>query len=293
MTNSFTRALSGKIMIAFGLLSIMLMLIAVVTQCLPSEGKFSTLLIGVMQNLFVFILVAILAAKLCYGKVLAPLKLNVAPSWTGIAMVLLIAVVSLPAMNWLVYWNEHITFPQSMQHIYLAFKQMEDAAMQETNRMLVGNDFPTMLLMVAVVGLITGLGEEIFFRGFLLGAFEHSKIHIHLSVWIVGLLFSVMHCQFFGLFPRWYLGIWLDYLMIWSRSLWLSVIAHALNNSLVVITYYLSENTDISTTFINEIGVPPAGEFPVLATISAALTIALIAATKKILSSEKSPNTII
>ena len=105
MTNPFTRALSTKIMIGFGLLSVMLVLVSLLANSLLTEGKWVPLLIGVMQNLFVFVLVAMLAARLCYGKVLAPLKLTVAPRWQGIAMVVLVCVVSIPAMNWLVDWN--------------------------------------------------------------------------------------------------------------------------------------------------------------------------------------------
>lgn len=282
MTNPFTRALSTKIMIGFGLLSVMLVLVSLIANSLPTEGKWVPLLIGVMQNLFVFVLVAMLAARLCYGKVLAPLKLTVAPRWQGIAMVVLVCVVSIPAMNWLIDWNEHITFPESMHDLYLSFKQMEEMAQAETGRLLQANNLWMMLLTVAVVGVLTGFGEEIFFRGFLLGAFEQKKgLNIHLSVWCVGLIFSAMHCQFFGFFPRWILGVWLGYLMVWSGSLWLPVIAHALNNSIVVVLYYIAEHTQISTTIVEQIGIVPAGEFPWLATASALLTLALIIATPR------------
>ncbi|MGM9869408.1 MAG: lysostaphin resistance A-like protein [Sodaliphilus sp.] len=282
MTNPFTRALSTKIMIGFGLLSVMLVLVSLIANSLPTDGKFMPLLIGVMQNLFVFILVAMLAARLCYGKVREPLKLNVAPRWKGIGMVVLVCVVSIPAMNWLIDWNEHITFPESLQDLYVAFKQMEDMAQAETSRLLQGNNVWMLLLTVAVVGVLTGFGEEIFFRGYLLGAFEQKKnLNIHLSVWIVGFIFSAMHCQFFGLFPRWILGVWLGYLMVWGGSLWLPVIAHALNNSIVVVIYFIAEHTDINTTAVEQIGIAPAGEFPWLAAISAVLTLALVISTAK------------
>ena len=159
---------------------------------------------------------------------------------------------------------------------------MEEMAQAETGRLLQANNLWMMLLTVAVVGVLTGFGEEIFFRGFLLGAFEQKKgLNIHLSVWCVGLIFSAMHCQFFGFFPRWILGVWLGYLMVWSGSLWLPVIAHALNNSIVVVLYYIAEHTQISTTIVEQIGIAPAGEFPWLATASALLTLALIIATPR------------
>ncbi len=53
---------------------------------------------------------------------------------------------------------------------------------------------------------------------------------------------------------------------------------------MVVIVAYLTEQKVIGTDAIEKIGVPQASEFPLLAFISAILTIALIVATSKILS---------
>lgn len=282
----YIRSLSTKILIAFGTMSVGLTLFSLFATLITTDGersKYATLLMGVFQNLVVFGLAAVVTSKICYRKVLKPLKMNVAPSWKGIAMVVAVYVVSLPALNWLVDWNAHITFPDSMQQLYHTLRNLEDLAQKETNFLLQGNDLLITILIVLEVGLLTGFGEEIFFRGAILGAFEQKKgLNIHLSVWFVGILFSAFHFQFFGFFPRCFLGIWLGYLFVWSRSLWLPVIAHALNNGMVVIVAYLTEQKVIGADAIEKIGVPQAGEFPLLAFISAILTIALIVATSKI-----------
>lgn len=284
--NQYTHSLSVKILIAFGIMSIGLTLFSLLATLVTTDGersKYATLLLGAFQNLVVFGLAAIVTSKICYRKVVKPLKMNVVPSWKGIGMVVAVYVVSLPALNWLVDWNAHITFPDSMQHLYHTLKNLEDLAMKETNFLLQGNDFLTMMLIVLEVGVITGFGEEIFFRGAILGAFEQKKgLNIHISVWCVGILFSAFHFQFFGFFPRCFLGIWLGYLFLWSRSLWLPVIAHALNNGMVVIVTYLTEHNVAGADAVENIGVPPAGEFPLLALISTVLTVALIIATSKI-----------
>ena len=46
------------------------------------------------------------------------------------------------------------------------------------------------------------------------------------------LLFSALHLQFYGFFPRFFLGVFFGYLFYWSGSLMYPVIAHALNNFL-------------------------------------------------------------
>lgn len=291
--NRFTRHLSVKIVIAFGILSIALTIFSSLVYLFGAyqDDKYMTLLFGVIQNLFVFALSAVLMAKICYKEVARPLKLDVAPTWKGIGMVVLLYLASFPALNWLVDWNMHITFPDSMHDLYTTLKKIEDMAQEQTKFMLKGNDFFTMVLMVLMVGVLTGFGEEIFFRGALLGAFERKRsINIHESVWTVGILFSAFHFQFFGFFPRCYLGILLGYLFVWSRSLWLPVVCHALNNSLVVITYYLSEQKVVNADAIDKIGIPQNGEFPILALTSAVATVALIYATSKVLKSEHAAN---
>ncbi len=286
--NKFTRYLSTRLFIAFGLMLVGLTLFSLLAAILQANGgehsKLVTLLLGAFQNLVVFALAAIGMSKICYGKVATPLKLNVAPSWKGIAMVLALYVVSMPALNWLVDWNVHITFPDSMHQIYDTLKRYENLAQEQTNLILKGNDFFTMLLMVLQVGVLTGFGEEIFFRGAILGAFEQKKgLNTHISVWCVGILFSAFHFQFFGFFPRCYLGILLGYLYVWSGSLWLPVIAHAINNSMVVIITYLTEHGVNAAANIDKIGIPQTGHFPFLALASAALTILLLYATHRIL----------
>lgn len=283
----YTRSLSAKILIAFGALSIGLTIFSLLTSLIGGDAihsKYATLLLGVAQNLLVFGFAAVVTAKLCYKEVVRPLKMNVAPSWKGIAMVAAVYVASLPALNWLVDWNAHITFPDSMQDLYATLRKYEDLAMAETNHLLKGNDLLTMLLMVLEVGVLTAFGEEIFFRGAVLGAFERKKeLNTHISVWCVGIMFSALHLQFFGFFPRCFLGIWLGYLCVWSQSLWLPVIAHALNNGMVVVTAYLAEQGVSGITAIETVGVPQNGDFPTLALISAIATIALVCSTAKIL----------
>ncbi len=285
--NQFTRTLSARILTAFGLMCIGLIIFSLLATLVNANGgqsKYGTLLLGVFQNLVVFALAAIGMSKICYGKVAKPLKLNVAPSWEGVALVVILYVVSFPALNWLVDWNAHITFPESMQPLYDTLKKYEDLAQEQTNFILKGNDLVTMLLMVLEVGVLTGFGEEIFFRGAILGAFERKRgLNTHISVWCVGILFSAFHFQFFGFFPRCCLGILLGYLFVWSGSLWLPVICHALNNSLVVVITYLAEHGVDAAGSIDKLGVPQNGGFPFLALTSVVLTILLLYATSKIL----------
>ena len=75
----------------------------------------------------------------------------------------------------------------------------------------------------------------------------------HIAIWTTAIIFSAMHFQFYGFIPRVLLGAFFGYLAFWSGSLWLPIFAHALNNSLVVLSTWLVKRNAINID-INKIG---------------------------------------
>ena len=87
---------------------------------------------------------------------------------------------------------------------------------------------------------MAGLSEEIFFRGFIQRLFIENKLNHHLAIWFTAILFSAIHLQFFGFVPRVLLGAVLGYLYFYSGNLWLSIIAHTVNNGFAVVMAYIT-----------------------------------------------------
>ena len=58
-----------------------------------------------------------------------------------------------------------------------------------------------------------------------------------MAIWIVAFIFSFIHFQFSGFIPRIFLGAFLGYLLYWTNNLWIPVIIHFINNTLIVIGY--------------------------------------------------------
>jgi hypothetical protein len=77
------------------------------------------------------------------------------------------------------------------------------------------------------------------FRGILIRLFREWLKNAHLAVVISAILFSAMHLQFYGFLPRMVLGILLGYLFVWTRNLWVPILAHLLNNTLSVVVAYM------------------------------------------------------
>ena len=61
--------------------------------------------------------------------------------------------------------------------------------------------------------------------------------NIHASIWITAALFSLIHAQFYGFLPRMMMGALLGYLVVWSGSLWSSILAHFVNNASAYIMF--------------------------------------------------------
>ena len=169
-------------------------------------------------------------------------------------------------------------------------RDSEDAMEQITNQLLTLNSVGDLVAGILVVGVMAGVSEEFFFRGALFGIMRRGRANIHIVIWTVAIVFSAIHFQFFGFVPRMLLGAWFGYLLVWTRSLWVPVIAHALNNGIVVVFQWLDSNHYIDGNALDQLGVPAEGQFPVLALASAIATILLIVAAKRVFSKKIGQN---
>lgn len=268
----FSVKLLVPLVLMFVGLFITSVIIILLVQAFGSAGKSLYVVSSILQNIVAFILPAIGGAFLIGKRPWHALRIDVGPSWQAVLAVLVVYFVSLPFLNYVVSWNAHITLPDSLHALENYMRTSEDQAQAITQMLLQGNSLPAMLGMVLVVGGLTGVGEEFFFRGSLLGICLDKPVNRHVAVVSIAVLFSAFHLQFYGFFPRLLLGLWLGYLLVWTRSLWVPIIAHALNNSMVVVVTYLGEQGIVDFAKFENLGVPSHGEFPVMAVASFAVT---------------------
>ena len=272
------HTLQGQQLILWSTFFFGLVAASIITSALTlmMQGEIKALLTAsiVLQDVLVFIIPAFLTARFVSAQPLHLLKLNHTPQWRAVAFVVALLVVSMPAMNYIVYLNEQLTLPASLAPIEQWMRATEEAAKAVTDSFLNGNTLPGMLGCVLLMGVLTGFSEEALFRGALQGTLSRFR-NPHFSIWLAAFVFSVLHFQFFGFVPRLLLGAIFGYLLHWTGSLWVPIIAHALNNSVVVVSAYLQPASE-TTTAIDAIGIPTDGSFPKLAFISLILTYFLL-----------------
>ncbi len=232
--------------------------------------KTSLLLTSALQCLLAFCLPAWLTAKFASDTPARFLSLSRNPGIKPFFGVLIVYMLALPAMNQLIAWNEAIHFPEWASALEKTFREMEENNGGVAVRLLTDNTFLEMIVCVLVVGILTGFSEEIFFRGALQKIILDIPVSRNIAVWSAAAIFSALHFQFFGFFPRLLMGAFFGYLVCWSGSLWPAVFAHALNNSVVVLSVWIIGSPDGGG--IDSFGVADGSRFPIDALASALAT---------------------
>lgn len=229
----FMRIFSFLFLLAFGL-TLSVPVVAVAGFVFRADSYAFLQFSQASTSLFVFVFPVAAYLWLFFpqqGEVWFSLKRKA--SWQQVVLSVLLVLVSIPFLNWLTAWNEGLSLPSSLSELQEWMRLCEDEASALTERFLSVNSVGGLLLNLLSVALIPAVCEELFFRGFLQNIFS-ERMSAHAAVWLSAFLFSFIHFQFFGFFPRLLLGVAFGYLYFSTGSLWMPVLAHFVNNALVV-----------------------------------------------------------
>jgi len=182
-------------------------------------------------------------------KPLSYLQLNKGVNISMWMILLLTYIVSLPVFSWIIEWNEGMKLPEFMSSIESWMRVNEDKNAETTVRLLSGTGIDVLLLNLLTIGFISAICEELLFRGVILNWLKKTFKNIHVAVFLSAIVFSAIHLQFFGFFPRMLMGIYLGYLFVWTGSIWSSIIVHFINNIMIVIGEYLYNIKVIDTHY--------------------------------------------
>ena len=184
---------------------------------------------AVLQDVLTFIIPAIVTALLVTKK----------PGALTLILVAAVLAVSVPIQEAVIYWNYHMSLPASLSAFENVARALEDAAFTTMKNLLANDSVAALAVNILIVGVLAGISEELLFRGCFQRLLTTGGVNKHLAVWIVAICFSAMHFQIFGFVPRTLLGAYFGYLLLWTRSLWVPVAAHILNNVMFVISAWL------------------------------------------------------
>jgi membrane protease YdiL (CAAX protease family) len=111
-------------------------------------------------------------------------------------------------------------------------------------------------VLVLALAILPAIAEELFFRGVIQNMLQKSGMTAMAAIVVTGFSFSVMHLEFDNFVAIWMMGIVLGWLYYYSQNLWVSIIAHFLNNFSMIALKFAFFN-GVTTTDMSETTSPP------------------------------------
>lgn len=183
-----------------------------------------------------FIATSLMAAFLFGKNITGYLKLNQRFRFLQVITVLLIMITGVPLINIMVEWNSHLTLPEFLAPVEIWMRNSEQEAERITKAFINVTSAQDVMMNLIVIAVLPAVGEELLFRGVVQRVITEWLRNVHAGIWISATVFSAIHLQFFGFVPRMMLGVCFGYMLLWSGSIWLPVIAHFFNNAAAVIS---------------------------------------------------------
>jgi membrane protease YdiL (CAAX protease family) len=149
---------------------------------------------------------------------------------------ILIMIILLPFTQFIGELNQRIVFPGGMKEW---MQSQEKSAEQTVKALLSAQSLNDLLLNLFFVAVLAGVGEELLFRG-LIQRILVRKYGRWTGIVIAAILFSAMHMQFYGFFPRFLLGVVLGILFAYSGSLWVAILAHFFYDAMLITAAYVN-----------------------------------------------------
>ncbi len=193
----------------------------------------------VVQSFGLFIVPPIILGWLYYGKFLEYLYLDKSFKSASVLLVFVMMFFAAPFVNLVGELNANMAFPEWLSGVEQWMKNAEENAEMLTKAFLKVDTTGGLLFNIFMIAMLPAIGEELLFRGVIQRIFTNWTRSNNWGIWISAILFSALHMQFYGFVPRMLLGVLFGYLLVWSGSMWLPVIAHFLNNAIAVIGYFL------------------------------------------------------
>jgi membrane protease YdiL (CAAX protease family) len=155
-------------------------------------------------------------------------------------------------------WNANLTLPESMSKIESLMKQMQEAATEIIEKFVSVDTIGGLILNLFMIAGLAALCEELLFRSIIQTSLIKICKNAHIGILIASVIFSFIHFEFYGFFPRLILGMLLGYMFYFSGSIWIPMLMHFLNNGTVVLIYFLNNKgiTSIDVDTFGQTSIP-------------------------------------
>lgn len=154
-----------------------------------------------------------------------------------VGLVVLLVGASLLVATSLSYLTNNTPIPDSWK---IKFDTLEEEYNRQVSAIISLKNAKDYIIALIIMAFLPALCEETLFRGGLQNFLTRGTNNPWLSIIVVSILFSLAHFSFYGFLSRFFLGIVLGALFHYSGKLWLSILAHFINNALAITVLYVA-----------------------------------------------------
>lgn len=206
-----------------------------------------------LYSVISFLLPAFVYSYLTEERPLRDIGLYKKPSASAASLAVLILLASLPLVGVLADWNQHIRFPAGLD---ASIRELQKQAEAMTRAFLRMPGIVSLVFNLFMIALIPAIAEEWFFRAALQRLLIRATGAAWAGIGLSAVVFSLLHGEMLGFFPRIALGVLLGLIYFLSGNLWLSVLAHFFNNGMQVLLVYLFQHHHIAYDVSKDQAVP-------------------------------------
>ncbi len=192
----------------------------------------------IVQSIGLFLIPPFILAWFFSGNIARYLRIDRGIDSRTIVLTMVLVLSAIPLINLLAHYNARLSLPDSLSSLEEWMKTTEETADNLIKTFLRAETVTGLLLNLFMIAIIPAIGEELLFRGVIQRLFSEWTGSRHWGIWIAAIIFSAMHLQFYGFLPRTMLGVLFGYMLVWSGTMWVPVIAHFVNNAAAVLVYY-------------------------------------------------------
>ena len=190
--------------------------------------------------LFMFFIPAVVTARFMSRQPFKFLGFREGFNARQLLLTVSVIIICLPLVGALGELNQAIPLTKSLETF---FRKLEDNYNTQVEVLATMHSPGEFIFSLIVMALFPAVFEETIFRGglqqILIAWFKKPM----LGIVVTSIIFSAVHISYFGFLPRFALGIVLGLIFYYSKSIWLNMTAHFLNNAFALsYMYYLYTN---------------------------------------------------
>jgi membrane protease YdiL (CAAX protease family) len=215
---------------------------------LPEHAQMAQLA-NALASVIAFGLPSIAIAFFAKGYWLRNLGFNGIGNTTQVGLVIVLAIAGLFLSGSLGDLTEKIPLPSSLESWA---KGMEDQYKKALLAMTQMKSFLDLFFALVTVALLPAIVEELFFRASLQSIFMDWFGKPYWAIVITAIIFSAIHFSYYGFLSRMSLGIVLGYIYYYTKTIWLPMLMHFINNAIGVTTlYFVRDNPQKVEAVVN------------------------------------------